>query len=94
MICNWAGPGNQHTGITKLQKQTMTMTGGKFVVGTNNITYTPSNDCSNNVGSGSSGTFGWKLPSGSSYTNFGSSNDLVSITGESIDIPTAPGEVR
>ncbi len=93
MICNWAGPGNQKTGITKLQKQTMTMTGGKFVVGTNNITYTPSNDCSNNVGSGSSGTFGWKLPSGSSYTNFGSSNDLVSITGESIDIPTAPGEV-
>lgn len=93
MICNWAGPGNQHTGITKLQKQTMTMTGGKFVVGTDNITYTPSNDCSNNVGSGSSGTFGWKLPSGSSYTNFGSSNDLVSISGESIVIPTAPDEV-
>ena len=93
MICNWAGPGNQHTGITKLQKQTMTMTGGKFVVGTDNITYTPSNDCSNNVGSGSSGTFRWKLPSSSSYTDFGSSNNLVSISGESIVIPTAPDEV-
>ena len=93
MICNWAGPANQHTGITKLQKQTMTMTDGKFVVGTNNITYTPSNDCSNNVGYSSGGMFGWKLPSGSSYTNFGSSNNLVAISGESIVIPTAPDEV-
>ena len=96
MICNWAGPGNQHTGIPNLQKQTMTMTGGKFVVGTDNITYTPSNDCSDNVGFGSSGTptiFEWKLPSGSTYTDFGSANNLVSIPGESIVIPTAPDEV-
>jgi hypothetical protein len=72
----------------------MTMTAGKFVVGTDNITYTPSNDCSNNLGYSFVGTFfRWKLPADSIYTNFGNSNNLVSISGESIVIPTAPDEV-
>ena len=45
MICNWAGPNNSHTGVTKLQKQTMAKTAGKWTAGTSSITFAPTNSC-------------------------------------------------
>lgn len=52
MICNWAGPGNSHTGISEVQKQVMTLTSGVFVETTSNIIYDPNNACES-----ASGTF-------------------------------------
>lgn len=48
MICNWAGPGNNHTGqVGKAQGQAFSRdaTTGVMTATTNNITYAPTNSC-------------------------------------------------
>lgn len=53
MICNWAGPNNNHTGLSnKAQAQLIQLntTSGVFTPTTNFITYVNTNNC-NNVGS-------------------------------------------
>ncbi len=59
-ICNWAGPGNQHTLTGKAQRQLMQLKGGtdslKFepVASGSNITYAPVNACEYDSDSGGS----------------------------------------
>ena len=49
MICNWAGPGNEHTPQPMFQSQTATMTAGatEFTVasGGSKLAYAPTNSC-------------------------------------------------
>lgn len=46
MICNWAGPGNRHTPITRFQTQTAAQSGtGAYALVDNKITYAPTNSC-------------------------------------------------
>lgn len=47
MICNWVGPGNNHTGIPFAQQQEVSFSEalGVFVPVTSNITYAPTNSC-------------------------------------------------
>lgn len=47
MICNWAGPGNNHTGIAKAQQQTFMLnnTTHLYTPTSSNITYAPTNTC-------------------------------------------------
>lgn len=68
-ICNWAGPGNQHTGqVGKAQKQCMLQnaTTGVFAVDSTreDIAYAPVNSCSYDGTSKNSGalSFNWALP--------------------------------
>ncbi|MFN8369786.1 MAG: hypothetical protein U0T83_04070 [Bacteriovoracaceae bacterium] len=79
-ICNWAGPGNSHTGISgKAQKQCMTVGAGGLYQDTaskQSITYAPTNSCDFNgsTTNGSNLGFNWGLQSGSNstdYTTFG-----------------------
>ena len=55
MICNWAGPGNQHAPVPRFQSQSAVMTAGAmdFVIpaGGSKIVYAPTNSCSS-VGTG------------------------------------------
>ena len=102
MICNWAGPGNSHTGQTgKAQKQCMTKnSSGVFVYDStkNKIAYSPNNSCSMTSGqNGASGSpFGYKLSSETSYpsTQPAVTNDLVTLSSDtdfaSYTAPTAP----
>lgn len=101
MICNWAGPGNQHTGLTgKAQKQCMTKSSaGVFAIDStkNNISYAPVNSCSMTAGQlGANGSaFGYKLTS-ASYpgTQPAVTNDLVTLASDTdyatYTAPTAP----
>lgn len=45
MICNWAGPGNQHQTNEKVQYQALSLTSGEWTATTSNIVYAPTNDC-------------------------------------------------
>jgi hypothetical protein len=93
MICNWAGPGNNHTGITKVQKQTMTQTAGIFAATTSSIVYDPVNSCEDgNVSFVLSGTVDGSAFSRSADTT---TMDLVNATevGSTITAPTAPTNV-
>jgi hypothetical protein len=50
MICNWAGPGNNHTPQLMFQSQTATMTAGAteftLAAGSSKLSYAPTNTCS------------------------------------------------
>lgn len=45
MICNWAGPGNNHTPANYVQRQAITLNSGKFEASSSDITYAPTNSC-------------------------------------------------
>lgn len=45
MICNWAGPGNNHTGQKLVQKQTMQLSGTQWTPIESKIRYAPTNSC-------------------------------------------------
>lgn len=47
MICNWAGPGNNHTPLDYAQRQSIEFDGAKFIVGSSgsDITYSPTTSC-------------------------------------------------
>lgn len=74
-ICNWAGPGNQHTGLVGYaQKQCMEQSAtGIFVPTTNAIAYAPVNSCSSAAG------FEYKLTSETTYTSTPVTSDLVKL---------------
>lgn len=76
MICNWAGPGNNHTGLTnKAQGQVLARnSAGLFASSTNYITYAPTNSCDN-----SSSTFQTGV-TGATQTAVGTvTNNLVAV---------------
>ncbi|MBC8258954.1 MAG: hypothetical protein H8E38_08055 [SAR324 cluster bacterium] len=82
MICNWAGPNNSRTGVSKVQRQQLSFdsTANVWKSATDNITFAPTNDCNFDNSSYSTTTFGGygasitnNLESISNYnTNFGS----------------------
>lgn len=99
MICNWAGPNNQHTGIAYVQKQEIAQdTTGLFKPTSSKITYVPRNSCGMGTSENNT-TFTYRTANTTSaYGNFGTP-DLVSITTEkagthasTFDIPTPPKE--
>jgi hypothetical protein len=88
MICNWAGPSNTHTGVSKVQRQTLTRgADGMFAASASAIAYSPNNTCNGN------GTFAWSLTQGGSYTTFTQTNELISISSlatDALTVPSAP----
>ena len=45
MICNWAGPSNQHQPNDKVQYQALSLSNGEWTATTSNIRYAPTNSC-------------------------------------------------
>jgi len=68
MICNWAGPGNSRTGVTKVQRQQLSYdsTNNVWKSSSDNFTFAPTNDCNFDNSSYDNTTFGG---SGASITN-------------------------
>ena len=68
MICNWAGPEQSHTGVSKVQRQQLRYdtTNNVWKSTSNNITFAPTNDCNFDNSSYGTTTFGG---SGASITN-------------------------
>jgi len=68
MICNWAGPGNSKTGVSKVQRQQLSYdsTNNVWKSTTDNITFAPTTSCDFDNSSYSSTTF---VGSGASITN-------------------------
>lgn len=52
MICNWAGPGNTHTPLEIIQRQTISKAAGEdtWASASTNILYAPSNSCDAAIG--------------------------------------------
>jgi hypothetical protein len=48
MICNWAGPGNNHTPVARFQSQTATLASSatEYTLAASKIAYAPTNSCS------------------------------------------------
>lgn len=83
MICNWAGPSNNHNPVDLVQRQIMmkSSTAKRFVADSSNITYAPTNSCDYD----GTGTFGYDVDGDgtleASERNLGVvSNDLVGKT--------------
>ena len=97
MICNWAGPGNNHSPVTEVQREDIALNGsGKFEVsGTTKITFDPVADCEANT-SGTTMAMSWNIGgvSGSSTVDL-TTKDLAPLTDVSsfITAPTAPADV-
>lgn len=100
MICNWAGPGNSHTGVAKAQRQCFTKdTTGKFVTDTSTsstkslaITYSPTNSCSKSPTTAPGFTYSAQTPAGTqtvAATDTVTSN-LINVSEISFTTPTAP----
>jgi hypothetical protein len=68
MICNWAGPGNSKTGVTKIQRQKLSYDSNNNVWKSihDNITFAPTTSCEFDNSSYFSTTFGG---SGASITS-------------------------
>ena len=68
MICNWAGPGNNHTGVAKIQRQKLSYasTANVWKSIQDNITFAPTTSCDFDNSSYSTTTFGG---SGASITS-------------------------
>ncbi len=96
MICNWAGPGNNHTTglVTKVQQQEIALddTSGLFEAASSDITYAPTNNC-NSTGTGQGGTFTYS--DGTTTVSTSVTNDLVdlSVVEDAYTEPTAPENV-
>ncbi|MCC2679177.1 MAG: hypothetical protein K0R29_1753, partial [Pseudobdellovibrio sp.] len=59
MICAWTGPDQNHTPVSKVQRQDMVLSSGKFVVsGTTYTTYDPVADCEADT-NGTTMTMAW-----------------------------------
>jgi len=87
MICNWAGPGNNHTGVAKIQRQKLSYasTANVWKSIQDNITFAPTTSCDFDNSSYSSTTFGG---SGASITsNLESISNYLSKYGSQ---PTKP----
>ena len=90
MICNWAGPNNGRTGVSKIQRQQLSYDSTNYVwkSTSDNITFAPTNSCDFDNSSYSTTTFGGSgasitnnLESISNYTsNYGSQPSAPSVT--------------
>ncbi|MBF0351977.1 MAG: hypothetical protein HQM11_13170 [SAR324 cluster bacterium] len=89
MVCNWAGPNNQKTGLSKVQKQELKLnsTSGVWESATSYILYAPTNSCDWNQSQGST-TFG----EGTTALTFPVTNKLYDLATYRTEFtqPTAP----
>ncbi|MDO8462029.1 MAG: hypothetical protein Q7S98_04115 [Deltaproteobacteria bacterium] len=100
MICNWAGPGNSHTGVLKAQRQCFTKdTTGKFVTDTSTsatkslaITYSPNNSCSKSPATAADFTYTANTPAGNQVvaTSDTVTSNLIDLSAIVFTTPTAP----
>lgn len=92
MICNWAGPGNNHNSVpAKVQKQTMSRATTMFTPDTSYITYDPVNTCDS-----SSGTFTYNKVGQSAVAANTTTANLVDFSEVSTNITnvTAPTDME
>lgn len=89
MICNWAGPGNNHTGVSKVQKQTLTRSSTTFTPSASYITYDPSNSCDGG------GSFTYGISANNEVNASSTTSNLVNLTDltSTITNVTAPSDV-
>lgn len=106
MICNWAGPGNSHTPVDKVQYQALGLSSGTWTATASNIQYVPTVSCDM---AASTGTFtpAFGGPDNSSYTpstheqtvidegtldstSGAVSNDLLDKASINFTLPSAP----
>ncbi|GAA6134634.1 hypothetical protein NBRC116188_14230 [Oceaniserpentilla sp. 4NH20-0058] len=52
MICNWAGPGNSHTPVDKVQYQALGLSSGEWTATSSNILYVPTTTCDMDANTG------------------------------------------
>jgi hypothetical protein len=106
MICNWAGPGNDHSTNNKVQYQALAINNGEWTATSSNIVYAPTVSCDMSVNTGTfTPAFGG--PDNSSHTpstheqtvidngtldsNAGAvSNDLLDQSSLNFTLPSAP----
>jgi hypothetical protein len=93
MICNWAGPGNNHTGVPKAQRQCFTRdASGKFVSDSDTlaITYAPTNSCDKLA---SNATFTYSLrddPANGVAAGVAVTNNLINLADVDFTVPALP----
>ena len=93
MICNWAGPGNNHTGVAKAQRQCFTRdASGKYVSNSANlaITYAPTNSCDKLA---SDATFTYSMlddPTNAVAAGVPVTNDLIDLADVDFTVPSLP----
>ena len=97
MICNWAGPGSNHSLISSTpyaQKQIFgTGTDGVYTAVTNHIRYAPTNSCE--LSSGGSASFAQVGGGGTADIASGSgvTHELVDATEVTVTVPSDPEDV-
>jgi len=93
MICNWAGPSNSHTGVSKVQKQVLSYnsTSKEWQSGTDYLSYAPTNNC--DWTTNASATFVSGQAGGTQTTlSYPLNNALYDLTSYKTEftVPTAP----
>lgn len=88
MICNWAGPGSSHTGVSLAQRQEFDRNDdGIFVPTSSNILYAPTNSCNKSAGNFAYGLQSppTDVPAGNAVTN-----NLVNLADVDFTMPSLP----
>ncbi len=97
MICNWAGPGGNHTGVDKAQSQCFDLdtTSGDFTLTSENITYAPTLSCDSEDGTDGHGNPFIYEDGVTTINGDIVSNDLIDLTEISsvFTEPTAPSDI-
>lgn len=90
IICNWAGPGNNHTGLRLAQRQCFTKSSGKYVSKSSNlaITYAPTNACNKTAAQ----NFSYQNGDGTQSVSAGVAvtNNLIGLSQIDVTAPTNP----
>jgi hypothetical protein len=96
MICAWTGPDQNHTPVSKVQRENIALVSGTFVVsGTTNITFDPVADCEANT-SGTTMVMGWNNTGVSETRSVSNTTENLSLLSEvaaALTLPTAPTNV-
>lgn len=79
MICNWAGPSNNHTGVSKVQKQIFSESGGMFTPTSSLIVYDPTNSCSSSSNTFSMTVNGTTITADNTTTDLANFSDVATV---------------
>lgn len=98
MICAWTGPDQNHTPVSKVQRQDLALSSGKFIVsGTTHTTFDPVADCEadTNIASGTTMVMNWNdgVSQTRSVSNTTENLSPLSDVAGALTIPTAPANV-
>lgn len=96
MICAWTGPDQNHTPVSKVQREDLVLTSGKFVVsGTTHTTFDPVADCEAST-SGTTMVMSWNSTGVSESRSVSSTTENLSLLSEvsaALTLPTEPADV-